>query len=565
VDVRRSRDGILNIWYNDLYNYPDEGWKNTGVQIRSGSGTGSETEAGPILTIIDNEARGTVTVWINDGEHTSYTFEKFSSAIRFNIMSDDVQILEGGTAQLLLMVSSSESWIPTGVGEFLDRWELNDPDLPTRAGYVQPCLYSEIESIFPSGRGQGEYIVTLRNRNSNYNTVDISDIHALVLNVNTEQVPKLITSTRFNLHSAMPANSGNSIIMKPNSTVDIAMTQVIKEFKAGFVSAMRIAATDNVTADWVWAGKPGTLTGAGIVSSIDVLTPPNSGLNTKIRVTSGPTEGNVVVAAKVNGTIVWSWHIWVTEYDPETQNIVFVSQGEPRLSAPDAGKAHTFMDRNLGALSNTRGNYSAFGLYYQWGRKDPLPGAWYQSHEGVLPTIYTPDAPAGAPMKVSNPGMTAGIRYSIEHPGEFISMPSSLTGVWSWNDLSMESLARLWYDGTDVSGKITKSVYDPCPAGWRMSSKGVLEGHQSSENPADIIANMGHINTPFGYVAYAGYMDYMGDIKLDAGRYAFYTSQKDIPIWFSEWANGVRYETTGGNQMSKYGSNTYSIRCIKED
>jgi len=60
-------------------------------------------------------------------------------------------------------------------------------------------------------------------------------------------------------------------------------------------------------------------------------------------------------------------------------------------------------------------------------------------------------------------------------------------------------------------------------------------------------------------------MDYLGDIQQDVGRYAFYTSQQDIPIWYSEWAKGVRHETTGGNQLSKYGSNTYSVRCIKED
>jgi hypothetical protein len=60
-------------------------------------------------------------------------------------------------------------------------------------------------------------------------------------------------------------------------------------------------------------------------------------------------------------------------------------------------------------------------------------------------------------------------------------------------------------------------------------------------------------------------MDYMGNIEQNVGRYAFYTSQHDIPIWFSEWSDGVRHETTGGSQFSKYGSNAYSVRCIKED
>jgi hypothetical protein len=571
VDVRRDAGGRLIVWYTDLYNYPDEGWKNTGVELRSGSGTGSVEQAGPILAIIVNEPRGVVTVWLNDEEHTSYTFGKFSPAFRFNVMNDNLELEEGGTNKLLVIASPSEAWIPTGTGEWIDRWELNDPDLPTRAGYVQPCPNCSIESILPSGRGEGEYIVTIRSHKANFNMIDAGDIHALVLNTNTVRVPKLVSSTRFVINSMLPSRSANSVIVPPNSSVEICMSQVVKEFRAGFVSHPRIGVNDDVKPDWVWAGKPGTTTdgsGNGIITRIETMTPPNSGLNTRFRVTTGPVEGNVVVAVKVDGAIKWSWHIWVTNYDPETENKKFTSTGVTRLAAPDAGKEHTFMDRNMGALSNTHTedghDYSAFGMFYQWGRKDPLPGAWYLSAEGALPTVYTPDAPEGKLLPLSSPGMTAGIRYSIEHPGEFIYLPSPLTGFWSWNDLSVESLADLWYDGTDVSFDVVKSVYDPCPSGWRLPSKGILEGFQPQDDP-DIVAKYeGNITEELGYVPYAGYMDYLGNIQLGVGRYGFYTSQRDIPIWYSEWGDAVRYETSGGSQFSKYGSNAYSARCIKE-
>jgi hypothetical protein len=570
IDVRRDTDGTLTVWYNPVYGYPEEGWKSTEVKLRAGSGKGSVAEQGPIRAIIDNEARGVIAIWLNDEEHTVYTFDKFSSAYRFNIMNDDLVILEGETARLLMVASSSEAWVPTGAGEWIDRWQLNEPGSLTRAGYVQPCPYTSIETILPSGRGEGEYIVTIRGIVSNFNMVGRSNVHALVLNTNTEKMPRLISSTRFNIHSALP-ESGNSILLKPNSSVDIMMMQVIKEYNAGFVSAPRIGVDDDVTADWVWAGKPGTLTSNGIVSHIEVMSEPGSGLNTRIRVTSGPVEGNVVVAAKVGGRIVWSWHIWVTEYDPETQNFEYTSTGESRLAAPDAGKSHVFMDRNLGALSNshlTSDDDSSFGMFYQWGRKDPLPGAWYQSQPGVLPSIYVPDPETGGEkmttLPLSSPRMTAGIRYSIEHPGEFIYTPSTLTGFWSWNDLSVETLAELWYDGTDISSHVTKSVYDPCPAGWRLPSKGILEGFNPSDDPDQVIENQGYY-TIFGYLPLAGYMDYMGNIQPNVGRYAFYTSQHDIPIWFSEWSGGIRLETSGGTNLSKYGSNAYSVRCIKED
>jgi hypothetical protein len=357
----------------------------------------------------------------------------------------------------------------------------------------------------------------------------------------------------------------------PNSSVEICMSQVVREFRQGFVSHPRIGVTDNVTFDWVWADKPGTMTPAGIVTVMEPMTPPGSGLNSRFRVTTGSVEGNVVVAAKVNGVIVWSWHLWVTDYDPDTDFLTYESTGLPRIGAPDAGRAHSFMDRNLGALSNsyTLGteDYSAFGLLYQWGRKDPLVG-----HTNVLrggettgpPIIYTPAAPEGTQIPFLTTGVTVGVRYSIEHPEAFIYLPNSYTGQWSWNDLSASSMAALWYDHTDVSHQVTKSVYDPCPAGWRLPSNGVLEGFQPSDNPEDVAKNRGHVDTPFGYIPYAGYVEWDGSVVLGVASFAFYTSQKDIPFWFSRWENGMRYVTSGGNQATKNGSNAYSVRCIKE-
>jgi hypothetical protein len=232
------------------------------------------------------------------------------------------------------------------------------------------------------------------------------------------------------------------------------------------------------------------------------------------------------------------------------------------------------MDRNLGALSDAPGGdlRYAYGLFYQWGRKDPLPGNW--GGDGGVPTVYTPDAPAGKPMPIVSPGMTVGIRYSVEHPGEFISMPSSLTGFWSWNDLSAQSLANLWYADTEVSDDVHKSVYDPCPAGWRMPARGVLEGYFPDTDAATTITDEGFLGTPYGYIPYAGYLDNTGAIvsQVDTGggvmsgvaRFGFYTAQYDIPVWYSEWSGGKRHETTGGSQTSKFGSNAYSVRCIKD-
>ena len=73
-------------------------------------------------------------------------------------------------------------------------------------------------------------------------------------------------------------------------------------------------------------------------------------------------QGNAVVVARDDyGTILWSWHIWLTSEYPEEQAY--------------ANGAGVMMDRNLGALSTEKGDPKGFGLLYQWGRKDPFPGS----------------------------------------------------------------------------------------------------------------------------------------------------------------------------------------------
>lgn len=51
--------------------------------------------------------------------------------------------------------------------------------------------------------------------------------------------------------------------------------------------------------------------------------------------------GNAVVAAKLDDVIVWSWHVWVSDYDPMSDPFVWTDKS--------TGTSYTFMDRNLGA------------------------------------------------------------------------------------------------------------------------------------------------------------------------------------------------------------------------
>lgn len=95
----------------------------------------------------------------------------------------------------------------------------------------------------------------------------------------------------------------------------------------------------------------------------------------RVHFTAGEGQGNVLIAVRdADGRILWSWHIWVTDYDPSLQ--------APKLNGL------SWMTRNLGALSDDYDETgSAKGFVYQWGRKDPFPsGAGWNDLNDI--TVY---------------------------------------------------------------------------------------------------------------------------------------------------------------------------------
>ena len=153
--------------------------------------------------------------------------------------------------------------------------------------------------------------------------------------------------------------------------------------------------------------------------------------------------GNAVIAAKdASGTILWSWHIWVTEVPKE------------HVYANNAG---VLMDRNLGACEATKGSVRAYGLYYQWGRKDPFLGP-----NGVSSDQRAASS-ASWPFCLQASQARGTIQYSIEHPMEFIASCDA-NADWLYSDD--------WH--TDhYRWSSTKTIYDPCPAGWRVPDESV--------------------------------------------------------------------------------------------
>ena len=150
-------------------------------------------------------------------------------------------------------------------------------------------------------------------------------------------------------------------------------------------------------------------------------------------------SGNASIAVRdSNDTVLWSWHIWLSK---EGWN--------DHVYANNAG---TMMDRNLGATSATPGSVGALGLMYQWGRKDPFLGSSSVSSSTLAVSTGT----------WSSVTTQQTVDYVTANPMTFVRQNYE----WCTGDGAEDSnYAKRWTEST-------KSMYDPCPVGYRVPDGG---------------------------------------------------------------------------------------------
>ena len=186
----------------------------------------------------------------------------------------------------------------------------------------------------------------------------------------------------------------------------------------------------------------------------------------KVQVKMGRNRGNALIAVydKANpnaedAKVLWSWHLWCTAVP---QIIEF--------TVPKTGNKYIMMDRNLGATTTTPAWWTTEGLHYQWGRKDPFISPL--TNDGELTTLYNVRSVGFWQEMTHEEPLT--LAQAINNPDIFISR-TWLDDIWctKTSDSETTEMRYVWGnpEGTiaDYPSSTIKTIYDPCPVGYKIS------------------------------------------------------------------------------------------------
>ena len=129
------------------------------------------------------------------------------------------------------------------------------------------------------------------------------------------------------------------------------------------------------------------------------------------------------------------------------------------------------MDRYLGSKSPINLDLSvptdAFGLFYQYGRKDPFP---------VTKTYYI-NGSARSTTQWTNSNGPVAISTGINRPNNFYKSAAGTLGSWASNGSSNK-----WYSPKALARTGEKTLFDPCPAGWCLPVYDVFDFAKLSQS-----------------------------------------------------------------------------------
>ena len=241
-------------------------------------------------------------------------------------------------------------------------------------------------------------------------------------------------------------------------------------------------------------------------------------------------QANAIVAVRdAIGTIMWSWHIWVTErninqthkvddwsngatYDMMSSNLGWVD-GKQVYYDPREFK-FTFKQKKTGEektmtvtqVGETFDYKDAGSTYYQWGRKDPIVALKNRDKTGVN-DYRRLDTPTDDYLYKTQPGWVTSAD-GIKHPNVYYVQNATYSSTAWLTDAAYSP--KLWnVDGTEKNiwvASSRKTVYDPSPKGFKVpvprAFSVFVDGGATSDNVCGTLNGYIDSATPYQYHVY---------------------------------------------------------------
>ena len=377
----------------------------------------------------------------------------------------------------------------------------------------------------------------------------------------------------------------NSVVVEPGKSVtfDAAlrysfaqdflvknMSKVINEDGSDFVE-------EGLAVDALWEiAEAGTALTTGAVIEKPVLN------GNQITVTAKEGRGNALVVLKdAAGTILWSWHIWVVD-------------GLADLTFADCARGTTIHNMNLGATQNSLyhsetsliTNQDAMGLYYQYGRKDPFVMPKSLSRKTSSPFLTGKDLTSRVE-RDEETKLNGRVDWTIKNPDARILRSASTQAVRSaigfsnWT-YAADDLRKYWHS-------TEKTIYDPCPKGYKVPDYAAFEEFDSDKAPAVHVSNVGYLfgtsstvtlsadsydPSTMAYFPNSGFL-LQGTMEGKTHTYAtnhmytyraFYWTTTPTSSYirvFPGGATGCHVTTDGGKVFEASMGSANNIRCLK--
>ena len=350
-------------------------------------------------------------------------------------------------------------------------------------------------------------IGSILEKEGNERYYDLSSLHEF--EIHDEPLDKSVVSTY---------KLSNCYILDPNEYKDgqgndiydgyCFLASVVGNGEAGIISsgAQTLYPEDEnispVSAHLLWESQ------LGLISDIEL----KYGY-VRFKLSDSSARGNAVVAVyDKEGKVLWSWHIWITDRPAEQS----FSVGEHMV---------TLLDRNIGATkavcSNADEALETYGLYYQWGRKDPSMGPPSYNYSPInLNTApyydFSSDEKTAAEVtQFAQPTL----RNGVENP-MYLILPTGqpLSYIFNW---LYQRYDFLW-GYNSATGMTSKTIYDPCPYGYRVPSSelGALFSLGSGSN-----GTYGYTRTVEGKQFFFPYAGFKG---VDVGLNSLISSWKYV-------------------------------------